>query len=76
MLVRFARQENGVSEAVIVSGNWLCQNGDGGEKMEKQVQLPLKSLRKRKNVTQKELAEELHLSFQTISKWENGVSHS
>ena len=31
----------------------------------------LKKLRMDKNLTQKDLAEELHVTFQTISKWEN-----
>lgn len=42
--------------------------------MEHQIQLKLKELRKRRKVTQKELAEEFQVSFQTISKWENGVT--
>ena len=33
---------------------------------------------KRKNLglTQQQLADKLNISFQAISKWENGVSHS
>lgn len=42
--------------------------------MEKQIQLPLRELRQRQGMTQKELAEKLQLSFQTISKWENGIT--
>lgn len=42
--------------------------------MEKQVQLLVKTLRKRKGITQRELAEQLQVSFQTISKWENGIT--
>lgn len=34
----------------------------------------IKALRERQGVTQEQLAEELHLSFQAVSKWENGVS--
>ena len=41
--------------------------------MPKNVELQLKALRKKKKVTQKELAKALNVSFQTISKWENGV---
>ena len=44
--------------------------------MAKPLHLQIKELRKLKNVTQKELAEAIHVSFQTISKWENGDSHS
>lgn len=33
-------------------------------------------LRKQSNKTQKELANELHISSATVSKWERGVSHS
>ena len=32
--------------------------------------------RKEKGWTQKELAEQIGVSDKTISKWENGVSHS
>lgn len=38
------------------------------------LQLQIKQLRKAKNITQKELAEYLHVSFQTVSKWENGIA--
>lgn len=42
--------------------------------MAQKLQLQIKALRKAKNVTQRELASALHVSFQTISKWENGVA--
>ena len=32
--------------------------------------------RKKKNLTQEQLAEHIGVSNKTISKWENGVSHS
>ena len=32
--------------------------------------------RKEQGLTQKQLAEQLHISDRTISKWERGVSHS
>ena len=41
--------------------------------MKEPLHLQIKELRKAKNVTQRELAEVLHVSYQTISKWENGV---
>ena len=36
----------------------------------------IKILRLEKNVKQEELAEYLGVSFQAVSKWETGVSHS
>ena len=42
--------------------------------MTQKLQLQIKALRKAKNVTQKELAKALHVSFQTVSKWENGIA--
>lgn len=35
----------------------------------------LQKLRKEKNISQEQLAEELHVSRQTIGKWENGVTY-
>ena len=32
--------------------------------------------RKERGLTQKELAERLHISDRAVSKWERGVSHS
>ena len=34
----------------------------------------IRLLRKTKNITQEELANALHISYQAISKWENGSS--
>lgn len=34
----------------------------------------IKSLREKKQITQKQLAEKLNISEKTVSKWETGVS--
>jgi len=34
----------------------------------------IKYLRKQKDITQEELSEVLHISYQAISKWENGMA--
>ena len=34
------------------------------------------TIRKEKNLTQKQLAEMLHITDKAVSKWECGVSHS
>ena len=36
----------------------------------------LRRLRQEANMTQRELAETLHVSAQAVSKWETGVSHN
>jgi len=36
----------------------------------------LKTLRKEKGMTQRELAQQLYISDKAVSKWERGVSHS
>lgn len=49
----------------------------GGEKMNpKKIGEFLKGLRKEKGLTQEQLAEILHVSGRTISRWETGVSQS
>ena len=40
----------------------------------KEMNLRIADLRKRKKLTQKELADAMGVSFQTISKWEKGVN--
>ena len=39
------------------------------------MKLYIKELREKKGITQKELAELMQVSFQTVSKWENGVNY-
>ena len=34
----------------------------------------IKALRKQRGITQEQLAESIGISFQAVSKWENGVS--
>lgn len=36
----------------------------------------IKRLRLEKNMNQEQLAEQLHVTRQAVSNWENGVSHS
>ncbi len=36
----------------------------------------IKTLRKARGLSQQELAERLHVVRQTVSKWEQGVSHN
>ena len=36
----------------------------------------IRELRERRGITQRELAERIHVSDKTVSKWETGVSQS
>ena len=36
----------------------------------------IKQLRKEKEMTQRQLADQLHITDRAVSKWERGVSHS
>ena len=36
----------------------------------------LKKLRHQKNITQEQLANHLGISYQSVGKWERGVSHN
>lgn len=44
--------------------------------MRREIKLQLAHLRKRKGITQQEVASIVGTSYQNISKWENGVSQS
>lgn len=50
----------------------------GGRIMGTSIQLgkKIRQLRKDRGIAQEILARHLHLSYQTVSKWENGVSQS
>lgn len=43
---------------------------------QKKIGLFLRELRKAKEITQEQLAEQLNVSGRTVSRWECGVSHS
>lgn len=38
--------------------------------------LRLKELRAQRGISQRELAEQIHISRSAVAKWENGVSHN
>lgn len=42
----------------------------------KKIGLYLLEKRKLYNLTQKQLADQLNISFQAVSRWKKGVSHS
>ncbi len=44
--------------------------------MELSIGKKIKTLRQQKELTQDELATHLGISFQSVSKWERGVSHT
>lgn len=48
----------------------------GGVAMNDVIGANIARLRKEKNMTQDQLANLMGISFQAVSKWENGVSHS
>ena len=43
--------------------------------MQPQIGAAIRELRKERNVTQEALAEHLGISFQAVSKWENGTAY-
>ena len=47
-----------------------------GNTMELMIGEKLKKLRRTRDLTQEEVATHLGISYQAISKWERGVSHS
>lgn len=49
---------------------------EGGNSMNNVIGKNIHVLRKKQGLTQEELARLVNVSFQAISKWENGVSHS
>ena len=52
------------------------RNSKGGVEMNDVIGANIARLRKEKNMTQDQLANLMGISFQAVSKWENGVSHS
>lgn len=50
------------------------RNSKGGVAMNDVIGANIARLRKEKNMTQDQLANLMGISFQAVSKWENGVS--
>ena len=50
--------------------------GGGSISMQKDIGKFMQETRKSVGLTQKEIADRIGVSDKTISKWENGVSHS
>lgn len=47
---------------------------EGGDQMK--IGENIRALRLRKGLTQEQVAQQLGVTYQAVSKWENGVSHS
>ena len=64
----------------IANVNWWLKTAEQGtmqtEVMEMKFNEKLQKLRKEKGMSQEALADELGVSRQAVSKWENGVSQS
>lgn len=50
------------------------KTADKGVEYMSDIELAIAKLRKQKNITQAQLAEHLGVSFQAVSKWENGMT--
>lgn len=51
---------------------YICLHGESDMNLGEKI----RQLRVERRLTQEQLAEKLYVSFQTVSKWETGVSHS
>jgi DNA-binding transcriptional regulator YiaG len=59
----------------VYNGVAIAKNEQKGEPA-MTINEKIRELRKKANLTQEALAAALNISYQSVSKWESGVSHS
>ena len=61
---------------ILQTDPWLCSNEYTEVIMKLMIGENIRSYRKKNGLTQEEFAERLGVTYQSVSRWENGVSHS
>ncbi len=61
---------------ILQTDPWLCSNEHTEVIMKLMIGENIRSYRKKNGLTQEEFAERLGVTYQSVSGWENGVSHS